>query len=58
MYMGLVWAVLGAGSWIALNTVVGGNNGFGYALLAQIVIFVVRYVLKKTKKVSAPAAAA
>ena len=50
MYMGLVWAVLGAGSWIALNLLVGGNNGFGVALLAQILLFVVRFVLKKTQR--------
>jgi hypothetical protein len=49
MYMGLVWAVLGAGSWIALNLLVAGNNGFGMALLAQIVIFVVRFIWKKTQ---------
>jgi hypothetical protein len=56
MYMGLVWAVLGAGSWIALNALVGGNNGFGYALLAQIVIFVARFFWKKTQRPIAPAA--
>jgi hypothetical protein len=50
MYMGLIWGILGAGSWIALNVLVGGNNGFGIALLAQIVIFVVRYIFKKTRK--------
>ena len=50
MYMGLVWAVLGAGSWIALNLLVGGNNGFGMALLAQILLFVVRFVWKKTQR--------
>ncbi len=55
MYMGLVWALLGAGSWIALNLVVGGNNGFGMALLAQIVIFVARFIWNKTQK--RPAAA-
>lgn len=50
MYMGLVWAVIGAGSWIALNLLIGGNNGFGMALLAQIVLFVVRFILKKTQQ--------
>lgn len=49
MYMGLVWAVLGAGSWVALNLLVGGNSGFGMALLAQIVLFVVRFIWKKTQ---------
>ena len=54
MYMGFVWAILGAGSWIGLNYFVGGNNGFGIALLAQIVIFAARYIWKKmsTKKAS------
>ena len=56
MYMGLVWAILGAGSWIALNALVGGNDGFGIALLAQVVIFVVRFVLKKLNRSSANAA--
>ncbi|MBX3299134.1 MAG: hypothetical protein KF736_06680 [Acidobacteria bacterium] len=55
MYMGLVWALIGAGSWIALNLLVGGNNGFGMALLAQIVIFVARFIWNKTQK--RPAAA-
>lgn len=55
MYMGLVWALLGAGSWIALNLLIGGNNGFGMALLAQIVIFVARFIWNKTQK--RPAAA-
>ena len=50
MYMGFIWAILGAGSWVALNVLVGGNNGFAFALLAQIVIFVVRYIFKKTRK--------
>ena len=57
MYMGLVWAVLGAGSWIALNLLVGGNNGFGMALLAQIILFVVRFVWKKMQR-KQPASAA
>ena len=48
MYMGLPWAVLGAGSWVGLNYFVGGNAGFGYALLAQMVLFVVRSSFKKT----------
>ncbi len=50
MYMGFVWAIIGAGSWVALNYFVGANAGFGYALLAQIVIFVARYIWKKTKR--------
>ena len=55
MYMGLVWAVIGAASWFGLNYFVGGNNGFGIALLAQIAIFVARFIWKKTRR---PAAAA
>ena len=51
MYMGFIWAILGAGSWVALNVLVGGNNGFAFAVLAQIVIFVVRYIFKKTRKI-------
>ena len=54
MYMGLVWAILGAGSWVGLNYLVGGNAGFGYALLAQIVIFVVRTIWKKTRRSAPP----
>ena len=50
MYMGLLWAILGAGSWIALNYLVGANAGFGYALLAQIVLFVARLIWKKTAR--------
>ena len=50
MYMGAVWGVIGAASWVGLNYLVGGNNGFGIALLAQILLFVVRFVWKKTQK--------
>jgi len=57
MYMGLVWGVLGAASWVALNYFLPGNSGFGVALLAQIVIFVVRYVSVKMKRRPAPATA-
>src|SRR6476469_8855782 len=57
MYMGLVWAILGAGSWVGLNYFVGANAGFGYALLAQIVLFVIRLIWKKTRQPAAPAAA-
>ena len=57
MYMGLAWAILGAGSWIALNYFVGGNAGFGYALLAQIVLFVVRFIWKKVQRSASPTAA-
>jgi hypothetical protein len=49
MYMGLVWAVLGAASWVALNYFLPSNSGFGVALLAQIVLFVVRFIWKKTR---------
>ena len=55
MYMGLIWAILGAASWVALNYIVGSNAGFGYALLAQIVLFVVRKIWMTTR--SRPASA-
>ncbi|MFN6963457.1 MAG: hypothetical protein ACK4S4_06800 [Pyrinomonadaceae bacterium] len=58
MYLGLVWAVLGAGSWIALNALVGGNNGFGCALLAQVAIFAGRFVWKKAKNTTPQPSAA
>jgi len=57
MYMGLVWGILGAASWVALNYFLGPQTGFGVALLAQIVIFVVRYVSVKMKRRPAPATA-
>ena len=50
MYMGFVWAIIGAASWVGLNYFVGGNAGFGYALLVQIVIFIARFIWKKTQK--------
>ncbi|MBL8125489.1 MAG: hypothetical protein KIT61_13370 [Pyrinomonadaceae bacterium] len=49
MYMGLAWAILGAASWVALTYFLGPQTGFGIALLVQIAIFVVRFVLKKMK---------
>lgn len=57
MYMGLVWAILGAASWVALNYWLGPQTGFGIALLAQVVLFVVRFILKTTRKPLAPNAA-
>jgi hypothetical protein len=57
MYMGVVWAVIGAATWVGLNLLVGGNAGFGYALLAQIVLFLVRYFTKKRGARAVPAAA-
>jgi hypothetical protein len=48
MYMGLVWGILGAASWVALNYFLGPQTGFGIALLAQIVIFVVRTIWVKS----------
>lgn len=57
MYMGLVWAILGAGSWVALTYFLGPQTGFGIALLAQIGIFVARFIWKKTQK-KQPATAA
>src|SRR4051794_30276830 len=50
MYMGGVWAMLGVASWVGLNLLVGGNAGFGYALLAQILIFVARFIWKRTRR--------
>src|SRR4051794_17038994 len=50
MYMGLVWGICGAASWVALNYFLGPQTGFGLALLAQIALFVVRYLLKRTRK--------
>jgi hypothetical protein len=50
MYMGLVWAVLGAASWVALNYALGPQTGFGIALLVQIAIFFVRYILKRMQQ--------
>ena len=55
MYMGFVWAILGAASWVGLTYFLGPQTGFGIALLAQIAIFVARYIWKKTQK--RPAAA-
>ena len=49
MYMGLVWAILGAGSWVALTYLLGPQTGFGIALLAQIAIFLIRYISVKMK---------
>ena len=57
MYMGLVWALLGVVSWVGLNYLVGANAGFGYALLAQIAIFVARFMWWKTRKRPTPAVA-
>jgi hypothetical protein len=57
MYMGLLWGILGAGSWLALNYFIPSNSGFGLALLAQIAIFVVRFTTKKLKTRPAPVAA-
>ena len=50
MYMGLVWAVLGAASWVGMNYFLGPQTGFGVALLAQIADLVARYVWKKSQK--------
>ena len=57
MYMGFVWAVLGAVSWVALNYWLGPQTGFGLALLVQIAIFGARFILKKRRRKTAPAAA-
>src|SRR6476661_4777572 len=57
MYMGLVWAVLGAASWVGLNYFLPSNTGFGVALVAQIVLFVVRKVWMSTRRRPAMATA-
>jgi hypothetical protein len=57
MYMGMVWGVIGAVSWVGLNYFLPANMGFGVALLAQIALFAVRFVMKKTRKNPAPLAA-
>lgn len=44
MYMGVVWAIVGAALWVGFNLLVGGNNGFGIGLLAQIILFGVRCI--------------
>ena len=56
MYMGFVWALIGVATWVGLNYFVGSNAGFGYALLAQIALFIARYILWKTRKRPAPVA--
>ena len=50
MYMVFAYAIIGVAAWVGLNYVVGGNAGFGYALLAQIILFVVRFILKKRNR--------
>jgi hypothetical protein len=57
MYMGMVWGILGALSWTGLNYFLPGNSGFGISLLAQIVIFVARYIRKRTQRKAMPAVA-
>src|SRR3954470_17193176 len=50
MYMGPGWAILGAASWVGLNYFLPTNAGFGVALLAQIVLFVVRSIWKRAAR--------
>lgn len=57
MYMGLIWAIIGAASWVALTYFLGPQTGFGIALLAQIAIFVARFIVRKTGKGSQATAA-
>jgi len=57
MYMGLVWAVLGAVSWVGLNYFLPSNTGFGVALLAQIMLFVARKFWMSTRRRPAMATA-
>jgi len=56
MYMGLVWAVLGAVSWVGLNYFRPANTGFGIASARPNIIFVARFIWKRSQK--SPAAAA
>ena len=58
MYMGMVWGIIGAASWVGLNYFLPSNSGFGIALLAQIVLFIVRFIWKKTRQKQPAAAAA
>lgn len=55
MYMGAVWGIIGAASWVGLNYFLGPQTGFGIALLVQIGIFAARYVWKRTQNKPAPA---
>jgi hypothetical protein len=57
MYMGVIWGLLGAVSWVAITYFLGPVTGFGVALLAQIVIFVTRKIWVKTRKRDAPTVA-
>lgn len=57
MYMGFVWAILAAASWVGLTLALGPVTGFGVALLAQIVLFVVRFIVRKTGEGSQATAA-
>ena len=50
MYMGVVWAIVGAASWVALTYLLGPQTGFGIALLVQIAIFVAKKVWPSTNK--------
>ncbi len=50
MYMGLIWGIVGAGSWVALTYFLGPVTGFGVALLAQIMIFVARKIWTISRK--------
>jgi hypothetical protein len=50
MYMGLVWGILGAASWVALTYFLGPQTGFGVALLVQIAIFAARRVSLSTRR--------
>jgi hypothetical protein len=52
MYMGILWGLVGAVSWVGLNYFLPTNSGFGVALLVQIMVFVVRFIWKKTREKS------
>ena len=57
MYMGMLWGIIGAASWVGLNYFLPANTGFGIALLAQVPIFVARFVWKKSQTKRAPVTA-
>jgi hypothetical protein len=50
MYLGFVWAVVGAASWVTLNYFFGPQTGFGIAVIVQIAIFLARKIWLSTRK--------
>ena len=59
MYGGFIFAVLGAGSWIAASYLSGFSvSGFGAALLCQIALFIIRKIYLMTRNRSSTVAEA